>query len=464
MTESTRELRAEAALGGGLFVEARSLYSVLLAAAELEHGFDHPESLRLASCLAEAASGLGERTEAAGLRSRIAAACERLHGRDDDRTLAALHQLAEALYWASNRRDESTWPDQARGYEVISRTLTARELKHGLAHRDTAESAWIKARFEIERGDHDAAQALLERAVVTRDMLDGDRFSPVLRLAVFLRQHRQDMSGLREQFTAALSLAEAMHGLDHPNTITLLEENARLAGIDYDVFAERQLWRLLVDRLRASRGADDEATLDAYTGLARTLLSIATHLGDYDVSFINDDGELELGGGDLLAEAREITEFVYDAEARLRGADSRLFLRACATLGEIHAARGSIDDAIRYRREHLAALARSLGPDNGSTAMEAADVARLYARQGDTASQLALLEQAYQSAEGSLGPTHFWTLNLLGQLLEALVADDRRDRAQSLRDTAVRILALRHRDEPEQLERATRRLDRSLDS
>ena len=29
---------------------------------------------------------------------------------------------------------------------------------------------------------------------------------------------------------------------------------------------------------------------------------------------------------------------------------------------------------------------------------------------------------------------------------------------------AVRILALRHRDEPEQLERATRRLDRSLDS
>ena len=116
MTESTREPRAEAALGGGLFVEARSLYSVLLAAAELEHGFDHPESLRLASCLAKAASGLGERTEAADLRSRIAAACERLHGRDDDRTLAALHQLAEALYWASNRRDESTWPDQARGY------------------------------------------------------------------------------------------------------------------------------------------------------------------------------------------------------------------------------------------------------------------------------------------------------------------------------------------------------------
>lgn len=427
--------------------DARQLVESAVAARTTLQGAGHSGVGGSLALLATVLRLEGDLVSARAVAERSLTLREGALGRDHPASAESLNALAGVIY------DSGEFSTAAAMYATVAEV---RERTLGPAHPDTGDALHNLARALRRRGDTDGAQKALQRALgilETAFGMDHVKVAGALNDIASLRKASGDFAGARPDLERALGIYERSLGPEHPFVAGVLNNLADLNMRMGDLAAaRRQLERSLAIREQALPAGHPEIAQslnnlglllarDGDMAGARPLLERALALREASLPEIHRDIALSLANlGWVLQElgasqealaahsrARSIREAVQGAE-HWETAQSRLGIGdALAALGRLAEARDEVEHALRVFRQEWGDVHPRVG--HGWLTL-----ARIRARQGDTAGALEAALQAEQ-----VGTSHLRAVAHLVSEREAL--EYALVRTQG-RDLALSLLAL----------------------
>gem|GEM_PF-509401 len=473
--------------GSGAHAESVPLLKQAQAIWTRSSGERHPEVATCLQNLTETYLTIGDLPQAE--RCCREAFEIRLHayGKQDSDTLTSLRRLGEILARKASRQETAAnfaAAEQAR-QQVLElfqeqygaqdyRTVDARvelEQTRKLArltadqHTQLAEAATLAAQAAQALRENKLADALpaAEKSLEMRLRLLGAAqpatlWSQALRAESLLRNG--DLEAASPLCTAAVEVAKTLYGPRHPEVAESLTRLARLETAKHDLQSAREHSRQAYQAMRASRGANDDSTINA----GKMLVSLLNFMAEQAVA--KDDFETakgarkeqlelqaELNGPEhyLVAEARWLAAYVDEQSAlpeeqRKKLRESNDKLTEASTLGE----QKSVAQAAVAAAGSASLRKECLGTKHLAYALARMQWSVLKYQLGDKAESaegLAAVADVLGQTLGEDHPNYLTTLSRLAEIQLELRADN--DLAITLQKAlAVRekLLGFEHRD------------------
>lgn len=188
-----------------------------------------------------------------------------------------------------------------------------------------------------------------------------------------------------------------------------------------DTYVKLGEWRLaqphferVVGLRRRYLGENDQATLDAMTGLAQVYMVLAQ-----------------------LQDAERLAARVLEITRRLHGSDAPSVLTAGQQLAYIYVYQSQFDKAEPLLKEMLETSRRRLGETHVQTISALCGLANLYYVQGRKDDARSLLSQAMELQDRAGGPQNEFTLSLTSAVALQYAAQGRHAEAQAMIDKAL---------------------------
>lgn len=387
--------------------------------------------------------GAGERLDdllrtAAGLR-------ERLDGAHTAATAAALHR------WGAFRLDRG---DHDAAAPLLERAHAIRRETLGPEHPDTATTAHHLARLHEARGDMDAAErayrAALERAEAAHGS-DAAAVIPQLVNLAALRRARAAIDTAEPLYRRALKLAEDTLGPDHPTTAAACDNLGGCLYAGHDFEGAEHAYRRGLEIAERIFGPAHAATGAALHNLATTL-DAQQRFRDAEPYYrralelrhadLGEDHEDTLSTLHNLAAVLDSTARPDEAEAlyrraiagwqRLVGHEHPATATSMNNLADLLRERGALDEAEALYRRNLETWRRLLGDEHPNTLTTIAELGALYADAGRADSARSLLEQAVEATGRVMGTQTLAHINAVCRLAGLLRDTGERHAARAL--------------------------------
>ncbi len=392
--------------------------------------------------------------------------------------------LSEGLVRRVEQADPAAAPAFAQalakaGASDVARGLVDQQLLSGAVEaieRDFADQPGVAAdlRESVARvyaaiGLYDRAATQLERVAAYRARVLGEGAEATLRARQ--AQAQALLEGAHVDRADAVLRAALPHALARPlnDRIRVKLELAQAQVISARGDRRRALGVVqgVHERLKASAGERDPATLEALNDLAAVQRNLGelgearrnmedvvrlrrATLGpeaDETLSAMGNLAVLRIMGGEKQA-ALELQQGLTDTYLRKLGDEHPVSLQARATLATMMVDTGEAATALPLMKDVLAARERVLGRDHPQTLRTRLNLATTYARLEDYAAALPLEEQVVAARTRLLGPAHPDTLSILVNHAGTLLNADRPQDALRLLDDvqplARRVLGDKH--------------------
>ena len=424
------EVVAEAMVRGGRVrgSDARVLAERAVAIRSEVQGSDHLDTGGALALLATVLRREGEASSARTAAERSVAIREAVVGREHPAWAESVNALAGVVY------DSGDFTTAVTLYAAV---VDVRERTLGPEHPDTGDALQNLARALRRRGDTNGAQIAFRRALAIMEAVFGAdhmKVAGALNDIASLRKSSGDFAGARPDLERVLAIYEKSLGAEHPFVAGVLNNLADLNMKMGDRAAARRLLERSLSIRERALPPDHPEIAQSLNNLglllvkdddpagARRLLTRALAIREQSLpaghreialSLANLGWVLqELGAAQeaLLAHerARAIREVVQGAE-HWETAQSRLGIgEALAALGRLEEARSEVEHALRVFRHEWGDVHPRVG--HGWLTL-----ARIRARQGDTAGAL---EAALQAED--VGSAHLRAVAHLVSEREAL--------------------------------------------
>jgi tetratricopeptide (TPR) repeat protein len=273
--------------------------------------------------------------------------------------------------------------------------------------------------------------------------------------------HRGEYAHARLMLTAAIAERREVLGAAHPDTLTSMNDYARVLVDQGELEAGLQQNEETLAARRDTLGAEHPDTLISMNnrafvlarlgklGEARRLheqtLAIRRRLqGAEHPDVLISMGNLALVLADQgeLEPARRLHEQTLAIRRRVLGVEHPYVLNSMNNLAIVLTDQGELEQARRLHEQTLAIRQRLLGPEHPDTLMSTNNHAFVLARQGELDLARRLHEGALAARERILGPQHPHTLISMNNLALVLAAQGELEQARRLHE---RTLAIRRR-------------------
>jgi serine/threonine protein kinase/tetratricopeptide (TPR) repeat protein len=314
----------------------------------------------------------------------------------------------------------STWEylkeRKARQRAVAAEKAKAAEVAKATAISDLLQDMLGSGDPDFQKGPDFTVRQLLDEysAGLTNQLADQPEVEAALRQVMGWTYYR--LGVLSKAETNLLSAVALRRKAGAPQTTNTLRSQQNLA-------------RLLLTQRKWEEGAKlsletwkDQVQLLGATN-PYTLATRATYAG-----------ALLEGGqeGGQLQEAEEIQKQVLQAEEKVLGPDHFDTVCSLGTLGQILMVRGARAEAERCFTEALTRFKRTGRADVQDALTCAKELAMSRQLQGDAQQAVKLMEEAFPRAVKSLGPDHYFTLQMQRVLGRAYAEAGRLDEAEAL--------------------------------
>jgi tetratricopeptide (TPR) repeat protein len=342
------------------------------------------------------------------------------------RTWAAAALGLVAAAFPEHADHVETWPVASR---LLPQALAAADHANaaGADATLTARLLHEAGRYLRERGEHEQARLLHERALAIRQAHLGPDHpatsSSLDALALVLRA-QGDLTSARGLIERAVAIRETRLGLDHPATATSLNRLGRVLRELGDLDGARRLHQRALAIREAHFGPDHTATADSVGALGLVLRD----LGDLD------------GARRLHQRALTIRQASF-------GPDHPDTAHSLNNLALVLADQGDLDTARALHERALTIREARLGADHTWTADSLNNLAAVLRDQGDLNAARTLAERALQVREARLGADHPYTAHTLSSLARILIDQGDLDGARLLYQRALAILQSRPGDD-----------------
>ena len=386
----------------GRQAEAEDAYKRGLAIREKALGAEHPDVAQSIYSLANLYRIMGRNAESEPLHKRALALREKVRGPNHPDVAQSLGGIAE-LYRSVDRLAEAE--------PLYKRALEIREKALGPEHADVATSLRALGVFYQIQGRYADADTALKRALAIREKTYGRDHVAVSNVLIDLGSLSRAQGRANEaeiQFKRALDIQEKTFGPDHLGVSEVLEQ----LGILY----------------RNQGRAREAESLFMRSYMIREKIVGAEHRSI--AASANNLAELYRGQR-RSAEAERYYKRAIDIQETTLGPHHRLLGNTILNLAELYRADRRYDDARPLYERGLRIHEQSLGPDHPDIGIGLNRLALLYKAQGKLAEAEPLARRALEIRERALGVTHPSMAGALNSV--AHMAIERRDWAEAAR-------------------------------
>ncbi len=215
---------------------------------------------------------------------------------------------------------------------------------------------------------------------------------------------------------AAVAMRRALHGDDHPDTLSALNRQAELLVLRGEYREGEAAFRAVLEARRAALGPDHPDTLDTLNNLGTTL----NRMSRYE-------------------EARPLLEDALARRRRVLGDDHPRTIGSLADVGFTHYGTADYDEAEPYWEEALAVRRRRLGENHPETLLAMSNLGYLRREQGDYAEAAAMHTETLARRREIFGDEHPTTLESMNSLADMYDRLGRYEESEQLGREALEI-------------------------
>ncbi|KAA0585923.1 tetratricopeptide (TPR) repeat protein [Azospirillum lipoferum] len=314
--------------------------------------------------------------------------------------------------------------------EVMVHILTARTMRRHAAAPEALRAAAVRVMNRVMRDaadirKHAALEPLIEHVRLLTESVEDAETAALLTSLDRYESEREVYSLAGTIWRRELEASQSLHGDEHPNTLTSMNNLAATLWNQGDLAGARELQEEVLAVRRRVFGGEHPDTLTAMNNLASTLWSQGDLAGARELqeqvltvrrralgeerpdtlTSMNNLAETLRSQGDL-AGARELQEEVLAVSRRVLGDEHPNTLTSMNNLASTLWSQGDLAGARVLEKQVLAVRRRVLGEEHPEALTSMNNLARTLLKQGDSSGARVLFEQALPIAQRKLGNDH----------------------------------------------------------